>query len=338
METKRLSFIDALRGFGIFCITFGHAKSCMPLKMYIYSFHVPLFFLISGYLFNGNKQPIGTYIKKKTMALLVPFLMWDVLSSVIDLLWKADFKETIKAMLTINGELCWNSPIWFLLVLYFTDVLYALIMKLNDSIYCKLSVLVLSVVAMVLFSRYQLILKLNLIPYAMVFFTFGNIVKELQDTQPLKRLAAIKPLYKILFATPLFVAGYVIGAYLNERIVYTKAVYGNIALCLTAAFCSIIFYYILFKNVDFIANSKLLVYLGKNSLIIMAMQYLVLRPADFVSKKYFHYHLWDKHNTLKAILLTVAVIAIICGINELLKHLSKKSKALYKIGTLFGIR
>lgn len=334
METKRLSFIDALRGFGIFCITLGHANCFMPFKKYLYSFHVPLFFFISGYLFNSKKQPLGAYIKKKTIMLLVPFAAWDILSSVIDLLTKEDFKETMLSMLTVNGQLCFNSPIWFLLVLYIVDILYALIMRLNDKLYVKLTVLLVALICMVLMSHVQLIFKLNLVPYAMIFYSSGNILKDVQQRKPV----VIKTAYKVLIAVVLFATGYVVGAYLNERIVYTKAIYGNIALCLVSAFASILFYFILFKNVSFIGNSKLLVYLGKNSLIIMAMQYLVLRPLDYLSVQLFRYHLWVKHNTFKAILLTVFVIAFICGVNELFKYIAKKNKTVQKIGTIFGIR
>lgn len=266
--------------------------------------------------------------------LLVPFAAWDILSSVIDLLTKEDFKETMLSMLTVNGQLCFNSPIWFLLVLYIVDILYALIMRLNDKLYVKLTVLLVALICMVLMSHVQLIFKLNLVPYAMIFYSSGNILKDVQQRKPV----VIKTAYKVLIAVVLFATGYVVGAYLNERIVYTKAIYGNIALCLVSAFASILFYFILFKNVSFIGNSKLLVYLGKNSLIIMAMQYLVLRPLDYLSVQLFRYHLWVKHNTFKAILLTVFVIAFICGVNELFKYIAKKNKTLQKIGTIFGIR
>lgn len=334
METKRLSFIDALRGFGIFCITLGHANPLMSFKKYLYSFHVPLFFFISGYLYNNKKQSLASYIKKKTMALLVPFIAWDVLSSVIDLLTKADFKDTMLSMLTIGGRMCWNSPIWFLLVLYVTDMLYALIMRLSDKLYVKVIVLAASVVCMVLFSDINVIFKLNLVPYAMVFYSFGNIARDVQNRIP----TVINAVYKVSAASLLFVSGYVVGAFLNDRIVYTKAIYGNILLCLVAAFCSVVFYYILFKNVSFIGNSRLLVYLGKNSLIIMATQYFVLRPFDYIAKKLFHYRLWDKHNSVKAILLTIVIIAVICAVNELFKYFAKKNKTMQKINTIFGIR
>lgn len=47
---RRLGWVDALKGFGIFCVTLGHL-SCHPLiEAHIYSFHMFLFFFLSGFV------------------------------------------------------------------------------------------------------------------------------------------------------------------------------------------------------------------------------------------------------------------------------------------------
>ena len=55
---KRIEYIDALRGFAIFLMVVGHVipnlylnkQMVLPnLNLWIYSFHMPLFFTISGY-------------------------------------------------------------------------------------------------------------------------------------------------------------------------------------------------------------------------------------------------------------------------------------------------
>lgn len=52
---NRIDYIDILRGFAIFLVTLGHIieKSGYkesPLFTFIYSFHMPLFFCISGFI------------------------------------------------------------------------------------------------------------------------------------------------------------------------------------------------------------------------------------------------------------------------------------------------
>ena len=53
---ERLVFIDNAKGIGIILMILGHIPN-MPefFHSWIYSFHMPLFFFISGYLFNEKK-------------------------------------------------------------------------------------------------------------------------------------------------------------------------------------------------------------------------------------------------------------------------------------------
>jgi acyltransferase len=51
----RFPWIDALKGFGIALVVFAHYSLPEALDTYIFSFHMPLFFFISGFLFNFVK-------------------------------------------------------------------------------------------------------------------------------------------------------------------------------------------------------------------------------------------------------------------------------------------
>ena len=56
---ERLIWIDILKGLGILTVVFAHCY--IPdelLKKIIYTFHMPLFFLISGYLHKTNSMKI----------------------------------------------------------------------------------------------------------------------------------------------------------------------------------------------------------------------------------------------------------------------------------------
>ena len=48
---ERKKYIDILKGIGIFYVILGHVTHTSFLFRYIYSFHMPLFFFISGMLF-----------------------------------------------------------------------------------------------------------------------------------------------------------------------------------------------------------------------------------------------------------------------------------------------
>ena len=70
MKKKEIEWINILRGFAIVLIVLGHAigysKKLNVLTIYLSSFYVPLFFFISGYLHNEDKQEnLITYCKRK---------------------------------------------------------------------------------------------------------------------------------------------------------------------------------------------------------------------------------------------------------------------------------
>lgn len=67
----RLTYIDIAKGFAILCIIAGHF-GIVTANRFIYTFHVPLFFLISGY-FLSTKLDLKTFIKKKARQLIVPY-------------------------------------------------------------------------------------------------------------------------------------------------------------------------------------------------------------------------------------------------------------------------
>lgn len=66
-----------MKGIGIILMVIGHTTS--PLHDFIYLFHMPLFFMISGFFFKSkyitNKRH---FIKKRLYRLYMPFLVWNL--------------------------------------------------------------------------------------------------------------------------------------------------------------------------------------------------------------------------------------------------------------------
>ena len=75
---KNLPYINILKGLAIFCVVYGHLipRSSLLAKC-IYSFHMPLFFVISGFLFNFEEYQhnISRFFKHKTVRLLFPYFV-----------------------------------------------------------------------------------------------------------------------------------------------------------------------------------------------------------------------------------------------------------------------
>lgn len=70
---ERLHYMDMAKGVGILCVIVGHLGS-QKISNVIYSFHMPLFFLISGYFICKESKPKNV-IKKRLKQLLPAYLL-----------------------------------------------------------------------------------------------------------------------------------------------------------------------------------------------------------------------------------------------------------------------
>lgn len=121
--------IDIAKVFGITLVVVGHSYSPYPLEKIIYSFHMPLFFMVSGLLYKS--RGIGPTLRNKWSGLVVPYLL--ALLVTLPVLWIIGRGDAFNARLLVdvleakNEVLIWNSPMWFLPSLFTTFLLFVLI-------------------------------------------------------------------------------------------------------------------------------------------------------------------------------------------------------------------
>jgi fucose 4-O-acetylase-like acetyltransferase len=98
-DRARLIWVDHARGVGIFLVVLGHTLRGLhssgiilggsvfrSIDTWIYAFHMPLFFLLSG-LFAGRRggRSVGTFLRDVFGSIAYPYLVWSVLQAVIQL-------------------------------------------------------------------------------------------------------------------------------------------------------------------------------------------------------------------------------------------------------------
>lgn len=64
--------IDVLRGIGILLMVAGHMHFSALFNHYIFSFHMPLFFTVSGYCYRYPEH-FAKSLRSKTKKLLIPY-------------------------------------------------------------------------------------------------------------------------------------------------------------------------------------------------------------------------------------------------------------------------
>ena len=75
---QRIEYIDFMKGIAIFLVVLGHVyqfcfKDTGQVFQFIYIFHMPFFFLLSGYFAQRTRVNVD-FFKKKTISLLFPFV------------------------------------------------------------------------------------------------------------------------------------------------------------------------------------------------------------------------------------------------------------------------
>lgn len=97
MENKsstRILWPDILKTFAVFLVILGHISSTYdsreyfsPVALWIYSFHMPLFMMLSGMFFKYSlKKDFKTLLIDKSRLLLLPLLCWGMMNFIIEAL------------------------------------------------------------------------------------------------------------------------------------------------------------------------------------------------------------------------------------------------------------
>lgn len=144
-RASQMPWIDALKGIGILSVIAGHVFSG-PVKDIVYAFHMPLFFLVSGYLF----KPHGLFhrIRSTTVGLILPSVALVALVVVVfwllpQLLGGAPLSASGLAGFYGSGSLV---VAWFVAVMVISLIAMELLLLIKPGV-IRLAIIVLLLVA-----------------------------------------------------------------------------------------------------------------------------------------------------------------------------------------------
>lgn len=129
---KRERWIDCVKGVAIFFVVMAHVNGReVFLYKWIYSFHMPIFFIIAGIVFSlkaeWQNQKTCELIKKKAVQLLYPYLTFSILTLFWTIISKGVEKsiEVLKVTILLDGY----SALWFLPTLFFAEAIFIFLFK-----------------------------------------------------------------------------------------------------------------------------------------------------------------------------------------------------------------
>jgi fucose 4-O-acetylase-like acetyltransferase len=141
LRSKRLAWIDYAKGLSIFLVVYHHSflglitsglkvnTWLINTNMIVYSFRVPLFFILSGVFIQQGlkKRGLTKYIGYRSRILLYPYLLWVFMevSAGYFVQAYANFPWSPIAYLAAFYNPKLLGPLWYLIALFNASVVYA---------------------------------------------------------------------------------------------------------------------------------------------------------------------------------------------------------------------
>ena len=144
---ERIEWIDLAKGFSIILVVYGHSGlSTVPfLGDWFSAFRMPFFFIVSGLLFSISKYPTFiSFLKRRWLTLVRPYFIFSLTLMLGIWILHPDSIAFIIKDIVIKG---WGGyALWFIPVLFSTEIVYFFICKYIDIKYLRFLVLLCSAI------------------------------------------------------------------------------------------------------------------------------------------------------------------------------------------------
>lgn len=312
-QNKRIVWVDIAKGIGILLVLIGHISQNPYISSFIYCFHMPLFFIISGYLYKDKPQ----YIRKKMKTILLPYLFFAIISFVywyfIERNIRGQTVNPINIFLNIwlarggNDNYIFNVALWFLPCLLIVEIVFHSLIKRIKSIKH------LSVVMFIFSILGYAYAKLDLIrlPFcidvaltAIVFYFFGYCWKNKLESNFIKFNKIRK---SILFCICLLVT--IILSQLITSIDMNNLQYPFYIFLYILPIFGFLIIYIISTSIK---QNKILQYLGTNTLIIMGVHEPIKRALIEIIHRILNISIEMLRKNFLGIIFVTIILTLIC--------------------------
>lgn len=333
---KRNRFIDYLKGVAIFIVVWAHAIQYLNKQhgftdnwvyLLIYSFHMPLFMTISGYVtaFGWKRKEFDVMLRVKFKQLIIPILCWAFPMAFILFYNEFFAREVFPAIVLYFRSYIRILPyyLWFLWALFFISIVtYFIASRWRDNILIHLLVYLL---LFLVTDKYGFIYIKYMYPF-FIFGYYGNLYKE--KLLPYKRIAIYISL--VIFPLLLLVWSQHDLIYENEMSIYSPDILyalGNALKRYLIGFTGVIVVVAGVYKLLYFPTLKLVTQMGVFSLGIYILQTFIYAVIDiFVPAYQLNVYLYTFIVTLAA---SAIIIVISIFLSRQIGQLPYVGKALF---------
>jgi fucose 4-O-acetylase-like acetyltransferase len=297
---KRVTWIDLCKGGAIILVLLGHTYSTNNgLLIWLNSFHMPLFFMITGLLMGMRKiydRPLKKILSDNVRSLLIPYFVYSILLAFfIQFLrtrggdgFVSGVADSLKYVFMLYG----NSPMWFLSCLFLAELLLVSVHRLPDKV--RYLLVLLGLAAGVCMPHEALMPALLCRVLRAVFFlTVGEVLSSTD-------LEKYRSLFLPMLAAQIFLSRWngSDAEFGNSRIAF-------IVCALTGSIAAILFSAGFLKN----AKLRLLEHYGKNTLTILCTHPFIIEMIRLADYKVLGSRI-SGFGILEGIVITIIVLIV----------------------------
>ena len=279
-QPARIEWINVIRGIVIILMLVGHSGPPTSIMTFIYGFHMPFFFMLSGYLFNFDKwEKLGLkkLIVSKFKAYMIPYFFLCFINLIIN--FPIDFHNVGKSEI-INctiGRIFWIfysmgknaympncTPLWFLPCLFIAIIYLFALLKVNNCL--KVILLFCGIVLNVMLNFFnipQLPWHFEVACVGTFFMYLGYLIHKKDVLN--KDFSFITISIVFLISLNFIMC--------NGMIDMDARVFNNIFLALPGA--SLMSFLLLYCAHRFDLKNRFFSFIGKNTILIMAFNFAV---------------------------------------------------------------
>ena len=300
-RAERLSWLDVLKGIGIILVVIGHVYSNRTVFNWLYSFHMPLFFLAAGWVY--KEKSVLTDIKRRIQTIVVPYFSFGLL---VLLYWQVierrfrdsdmSFMDSLLGLFSgCYDNLDFNVHLWFLPCFFVTVALFnILVMNLGGRKIAYVVSALMSLIYVVL-PMPELPWGINRVFKYIGFYAVGVFLAG-RETKIADRNVGTGVAAVVLLTVNFFLSLYNLTTGLMW---FVTALIGVTAMILIS---------------QFINENKILQYFGRISLIVLCIHGPVYRIVVKIVSIPLHMGTDAVRENILLAMIVVAITMIICSV------------------------
>lgn len=312
MEKNRIDYIDIAKAIGILLMILGHCSVIpyMPYRHFIFTFHMPLFFILSGYFY--KKKNIKISLKRDAKHLLIPYFATCgaiIILTLVVCIIKGQYKpmlSIIAASLIGSGsphsclylsQLPSIGAIWFFPALFVCKNVYnsLAVYDIKKRLIYSITIYVIATIIgrYIIFIPFSILCGLS----AIIFYAIGDYIKTIKP-----KITMCYWIIGVICWCISFQFSHIYLVQPRTDLYFIDVLGATTATLLTCKISSII---------DFYLNcSGILTWIGKNSMYILCFHLIDLHFG--VSNKLMHN---NHHIFIIVSMLIIPIIATFLYVN-----------------------